>query len=131
MTQAFNFFKILTEHPVLVKNALNNKRHALNNNLVNLCILLSYFEKIAHMSMVWAYLIILFNSIFVALCVQISVVGANKVEGAMSWCIRTNEILASNMIFTRFKVKQGHFEAAILILHNSFVFCYHLRCLEA
>ena len=38
------------------------------------------------------------------------VAGANKVEG--------RETLASNMTFTRLKVKQGHFETAILILHN-------------
>ena len=41
----------------------------------------------------------------------------------MRWCVRTNEILASNMTFTRLKVKQGHFETAILILHmtSSFI----------
>ena len=45
------------------------------------------------------------------------VAGANKVEGTAS-CMGTNETLASNMTFTRLKVKQGHFETAILILHN-------------
>ena len=39
--------------------------------------LLSYFEKIAHMSVVGV-------CIFVALYVRMSVVGANKVEGTMS-----------------------------------------------
>ena len=29
-----------------------------------------------------------------------------------------------------FKVKQGYFEIAILILHNFFI-CYYKRCLEA
>ena len=29
------------------------------------------------------------------------------------------------------KVEQGHFETAILILHNFFVFYYGYRCLEA
>ena len=29
------------------------------------------------------------------------------------------------------KVKQGHFETAILILHNLFFFYYGYRCLEA
>ena len=33
--------------------------------------------------------------ILVALYVRMSVVGANKVEGTMSWCVGTNEILAS------------------------------------
>ena len=33
--------------------------------------------------------------IFMALCVGISVAGANKVEGTMNWCLGTNEILAS------------------------------------
>ena len=32
---------------------------------------------------------------FVALYVQMFVAGANKVEGTMSWCLGTNEILAS------------------------------------
>ena len=65
--------------------------------------------------------------IFVALCVRISVAGANKVEGTMRWCVGTNEILASYMTFTRLKVKQGHFETAILILHNFFVFLLRLK----
>ena len=34
--------------------------------------------------------------ILVALYVWMFVAGANKVEGTMSWCIRTNQILASN-----------------------------------
>ena len=33
---------------------------------------------------------------FVALYVWMFVAGANKAEGAMSWCVGTNEILASN-----------------------------------
>ena len=33
---------------------------------------------------------------FVALYVRMFVAGANKAEGTMSWCVRTNEILASN-----------------------------------
>ena len=65
--------------------------------------------------------------IFVALCVRISVAGANKIEGTMSRCVGTNEILASYMTFIRLKVKQGHFETAILILHNFFVFLLRLK----
>ena len=53
---------------------------------------------------------------FVAWCVRISVAGANKVEGTMGWCVGTNEILSSNMTFTRLKVKQGHFETAIFAI---------------
>ena len=34
--------------------------------------------------------------IFVALYVRMFVAGANNVQGTMSWCIRTNKILASN-----------------------------------
>ena len=45
----------------------------------------------------------------------------------MSWCIGTNEILASNITFTRLKVKQGQFETAILIIHNFFVFLLQLK----
>ena len=33
--------------------------------------------------------------IYVALYVRIFVAGANKVEGTMSWCVGTSEILAS------------------------------------
>ena len=33
--------------------------------------------------------------IFVALYVRIFIAGANKVEGTKSWCLETNEILAS------------------------------------
>ena len=79
---------------------------------------LSYFEKIPHCVSGLSV------CIFVVLCVQISVTGANKVEGTMSRCIGTNEILASNITFTRLKVKQGPFETAVLILHNFFIFCY-------
>ena len=53
-----------------------------------------------------------------------SVAGANKVEGTMSWCLGTNEILASKHDIAVLKVKQGQFESAILILHNFVVFCY-------
>ena len=49
---------------------------------------------------------------FVALYVRMSVVGANKVESTLSWCVGINEILVSNMTFTRLQVKQGHFETA-------------------
>ena len=47
-----------------------------------------------------------------ALYVRMFVVGANKVEGTMSCCLGTNEILAS------LNVTQEYFETAILILHN-------------
>ena len=48
--------------------------------------------------------------------VRMFVARANKVEGTMSWCLGTSEILAS--------IEQGHLETAILILHNFFVFYY-------
>ena len=79
---------------------------------------LSYFEKIAHCVSGLSV------CIFVVLCVHICVTGANKVEGTMSRFIGTKEILASNITFTQLKVKQGPFEAAVLILHNFFVLCY-------
>jgi len=47
-----------------------------------------------------------------------------KVEGTMIWRVGTNEVLASNMTFTRLKVKQEHFETTILILRDFFVFLY-------
>ena len=46
------------------------------------------------------------------------VAGANKVEGTISWLLGTNEILASKYDIAALKVKQGHFETAILVLHN-------------
>ena len=61
-----------------------------------------------------------------ALCVRMPVARAKKVEGTMSLCLGTNEILASKHVLNMslLKVRQGHFVTAILILHNSFVF-YH------
>ena len=45
-------------------------------------------------------------------------VGASKVEGTISWLLGTNEILASTHDIAALKVTQGHFETAILALHN-------------
>ena len=63
---------------------------------------LSYFEKIAHMSVVWTYVslwlcgfVSLYLCNFVFLYVRMFVARACKVEGTMSWCSGTNEILAS------------------------------------
>ena len=50
--------------------------------------------------------------------------GANKVEGTMSWLLETNEILTFKHDIAALKVKQGHFEIAILVLHNFVVFYY-------
>ena len=61
---------------------------------------------------------------FVALFVRMCVAGANKVEGSMSWCARTNEILASKHDIAALKIKQGHFDTAILALHSFVGFCY-------
>ena len=56
-------------------------------------------------------------SIFVALWVR-GFAGVNKVEGIMSWLLGTNEISASKHDIAALKVSQGHFETAILVLHN-------------
>ena len=64
-----------------------------------------------------------------ALSVRMCVAGTNKVEGTMSFCLGTNEVLASKHDIVALKVKQGHFETAILVLHNFVVFYY--GCLEA
>ena len=61
---------------------------------------------------------------FVALSVRMCVAGANKVDGTMSLCLGTNEILASKHDIVALKFKQGHFETAILVLHNFVVFYY-------
>ena len=45
--------------------------------------------------------------------------GANKIKGAISWLLGTNEILASNhVIAVLINFKEGHFQTAILALHN-------------
>ena len=50
---------------------------------------------------------------------------ANKVEGTVSLCLGTNEILTSKRDIAALKVKQGHFiEAAILVIHNLVIFYY-------
>ena len=59
-----------------------------------------------------------------ALSVRMCVAGANKVGGTMSWCLKTNEILASKHEIAVLKDKQGHFETVILDLHNFVVFSY-------
>ena len=56
--------------------------------------LLSYFEKIAHMSVLLAH-VSLWLCIFVTLYARMVAARANKVEGTMSWGLETNEILAS------------------------------------
>ena len=53
-----------------------------------------------------------------ALSVRMCVAGANKVEGTISLLLGTNEILASKRDIAALKVKEGHFETAILVLHN-------------
>ena len=52
-----------------------------------------------------------------ALSVRMCIAGANKVEGTMSLCLRTNEILASKHDIAALKVKQ-----AILVFDNFVVF---------
>ena len=62
---------------------------------------------------------------FVALSVRMCVAGANKVEGTMSYCLGTNEILTSKHDIAALNVKQGHFiETAILVIHNWVIFYY-------
>ena len=57
-------------------------RDSENRELKAICAWLSCFEKNS------SYVSSLSVCIFVAWCVQISVAGANKVEGTMSWCVR-------------------------------------------
>ena len=61
---------------------------------------------------------------FVALSVRMCVAEANKVEGTMSLILGTNEILAPKHDTAALKVKQGHFETAILVLLNFVVLYY-------
>ena len=54
-----------------------------------------------------------------ALSVRMCVAEANKVEGTMSLCGGTNEILRSKHDIAALNVKQGLFiETAILVIHN-------------
>ena len=62
------------------------------------------------------------SDIGLALCAGMSVAGTSKVEGTISGCLGTNEIWHLNMILLT--LKQRHFETAILILHNFFIFYY-------
>ena len=59
---------------------------------------------------------------FVALFVRMCVAGTNKVEDTMSLCKESMRFWHLNM--TLLKVKQEHFEIAILVLHNFFDFYY-------
>ena len=51
-----------------------------------------------------------------------SVAGANKVKGTKSWCLGTTDILPSKHDIAL--GQKGHFETAISILHNFFVFFF-------
>ena len=53
---------------------------------------------------------------------------ANNVAGTIRWCLRTNEISQSKHDIAALKVKQGHFETAILILDNFVVFHHNWMC---
>ena len=75
--------------------------------------LLSFFKKIAHMSVFWVYLSLWLCRFVCSECVA----GINKVEGTMMVPMRFWHL---NMRLL--KVNQKHFEPTILILHNFFVF---------
>ena len=84
---------------------------------------LSYFEKIAHMSVVWTYAS--WPCMFGCLLqepIRLKVLWVDAQEPMRSWHLFKHGIA---------KRRQGHFETAILILHNFFVFYYGYRCLEA
>ena len=61
---------------------------------------------------------------YVALSVRMCVAGANKGKVLWGTVLGTNEILASKHDITALKVKQGHFETTILVLHNFVIFYY-------
>ena len=88
------------------------------NYINSLSLLLSYFEKTGSFDSGVSI------SIFVALSVRMCVAGANKVGGTTSWRLGTNEILAFKHDIPVPKVKPGHFETTILVLHNFVVFYY-------
>ena len=68
-----------------IKGLFHTERSCLvrDTHINFLWLLLSYFEKIAHMSVVSAY-VSLWLCIFVTLYVRMFVARANKVEGTMS-----------------------------------------------
>ena len=87
--------------------------------------LFNYFEKKS------SYVSGVSVCIFVVLSVAICVTEANNIAGTISWCLRTNEILPSKHDIAALKVKQGHFETAILIPDNFVVFHYNWMCWKA
>ena len=58
---------------------------------------------------------------FVALSVRMCVAGANKVEGTMSLCSGTNEILTSKHDIAALKVKQGRLPFWLFTIWSSFI----------
>ena len=93
VTPCFNLLPLLPLSP-LVTPVTRCYQLPLNTLCYPLYPLLSYFEKIAHMSVERAY-VSLWLCNLVTLYVRMFVARANKVEGTISWCLGTNEILAS------------------------------------
>ena len=84
---------------------------------VHSSVLFSYFEKkIAHMSVVWAYV-----SLWLCLFGCVLQGPIIKVEGTK---LGTKKILASKHRIAAPKVKQRQFETAIVVLHTFVVFYY-------
>ena len=64
----------------------------------------------------------------VASCVWISVAGASKVEGTMSWCVGTNEILACNTLIS---LGRSRFTVQCMLIYQIAVFLPGLAVLSS
>ena len=93
VTPCFNLLPLLPLSPLVTPVTRCYQLLPLNTLCYPLYPLLSYFEKIAHMSVERAY-VSLWLCNLVTLYVRMFVARANKVEGTISWCLGTNEILA-------------------------------------
>ena len=104
--------------PILLDTTLACGRGAPGESLVaeirHVCVVVNFLSQVIFVSGVSVCI-----CGFVALSVWMCVTGANKVEGTMQG---TNKILASKHGIAALKVKQGHFETAILVLHDFVVF---------
>ena len=94
VTPCFNLLPLLPLSPLVTPVTRCYQLLPLNTLCYPLYPLLSYFEKIAHISVERAY-VSLWLCNLVTLYVRMFVARANKVEGTISWCLGTNEILAS------------------------------------
>ena len=107
----WRFFPCYTCHARILENTFlstkKKKKKMRKNVLKSFCLVACVFELFwknsSYIIYQWFWLyqylcgfVALWLCVFVSLYVRMFVAEANKVEGTTSWCVRTNEILASN-----------------------------------